>query len=85
MGPGNFDGVFKQTTENFPAFRSADPDAEAEIVPLRIAADEGFGKDDELGPLVRGVGNEVGEFLQGSRKVEQDRSGLHHRASDQLR
>jgi hypothetical protein len=39
-----------------------------------IAADEGFGKDDEFGPLPNGVGGEVRKFLKRLGRV--DKTGV---------
>ena len=56
---------------------------------LGVAADERFGKDDEFGPLLGGIGCEVRKFLKRPGSVEQDRSRLNdgdtHLAGTNLR
>ena len=51
-------------------------DHRAEGRSLRIARDEGFGKEDELRAPARRVGGEVADFLEGAFSVERDRCGL---------
>jgi len=59
-----FDGALEVAAELVPAVRGADAEGDAEVVSLRIAADERFGEDDQFGPLLGGIGGEVGELLR---------------------
>ena len=48
----------------FPPLRGADTDANAEVMPLGIAADERFGENNQLGTLACGIRREVSKFLK---------------------
>jgi len=78
LGSGKIDGAVVVAPELFAALRASTAEPRSEVQPFRIAADERLGENDEAGPSPRRIARQFGEFLQGSRRVEQFWSGLNN-------
>jgi hypothetical protein len=81
---GHFDGALEEPAEILPALRRSAAQGHAEVVSLGVAANERFGKDDELGPLPAGLGGEVCQLLERAGRVEQDRGRLDDRGTHRV-
>ena len=73
---GYADGILEIAREPFPPLRGARTHGSPKMMPFRIAADEGFGKDDKIDRRLARFGQQRLEFLKRGRRIKQDATRL---------